>query len=88
MKRGVKIAIAILLLVIVAAVLISPAVDLAPTALRAAIWSSALFASIVAIALAFAGFRPASSAERVLMRPFRLLLKLIPVTDLACVRLC
>lgn len=88
MKRAVKIAIAVALLVIVAAVLISPAVDLAPTALRAAIWSAALFASIAAAITAFSGFRPASSADHVLTRPFRLFPKLIPLTDLACVRLC
>ncbi len=59
MKRAVKIAIAVALLVIVAAILISPAVDLAPTALRAAIWSAALFASIAAATMAFSGFLPA-----------------------------
>jgi hypothetical protein len=45
MSRRLQIAIAVMLIVIVAAGLISPAVDLEPTALRAAIGAAALFAS-------------------------------------------
>jgi alpha-beta hydrolase superfamily lysophospholipase len=88
MKRGVKIVIALLLLVIVAAVLISPAVDLQPTALRSAIWSAALFAAIAALTFAFSRFRPVLLRERVLLHPLHRTPNLIPVTDLDCVRRC
>jgi hypothetical protein len=88
MKRALKIAIAVALLVIVAAVLISPAVDLAPTALRAALWSAALLSSIAAITIAFSGFRSTVSQARVWTRQLCVFPKLIPLTDLDCVRLC
>lgn len=88
MKRALKIAIAVALLVIVAAVLISPAVDLAPTALRAALWSAALFSSIAAIMIAFSGIRSTVSGERVRRRQLCVVPKLIPLADLDCVRLC
>jgi membrane protein YdbS with pleckstrin-like domain len=88
MKRGVQIAIAIVLLLIVAAVLISPTVDLAPTAMRAALWSLALLASIAAVTVVFSGFRPTSFGEPVRTRQLRLIPKLIPLIDLDCARLC
>ncbi len=88
MKRAVKIAIAVALLVIVAAVLISPAVDLAPTALRSVLWSAALFAFIAAVMIVFSGFRFALLSEPVLTRQLRLSPNLIPLTDLDCARLC
>lgn len=88
MKRALKIAIAVALLVIVAAVLISPVVDLAPTALRAALWSAALLSSIAAITIAFSGFRSTVSQARVRTHQLCVIPKLIPLTDLDCVRLC
>lgn len=89
MKRAVQIAIAVALLVIVAAVLISPAVDLAPTALRAALWCAALLASLAVLAIEFSGVQRALLSERVLTR-VRLLPapSLIPLIDFACARLC
>ena len=54
MNKAFQIAIAVLLVVIVAAVLISPAVDLEPTALRAAMWIAALFASFAVVRVVFA----------------------------------
>lgn len=88
MRRSVKIVIAVALLLIVAAVLISPAVDLAPSALRSALWSAALFASLAAIAFAFSGFRPVMPSERELTCPLHLSPNLIPLIDLDCARLC
>jgi hypothetical protein len=88
MKRGVKIAIAVALLVVVAAILIAPGVDLQPTALRAALWSAALFASLAALTLTFFGFEPTLLRERVLMPPLHRAPSLIPVTDLACIMRC
>lgn len=88
MNRAVKIAIAVALLILVAAVLVSPAVDLAPTALRAALWIAALFASIAAVAFAISGFRPTLFRERVLNCQLRISPNLISLTDLDCPRRC
>jgi hypothetical protein len=57
MNRGVQIAIAVMLVVIVAAVLISPAVDLEPTALRAVLWVAALFAAFAVVKVVFIAVR-------------------------------
>jgi hypothetical protein len=88
MNRRLKIAIAFLLLLIVAAVLISPAVDLEPTALRALIWSAAMLASIAAAIAVFSGIRLTFVRGTVLTLLLRGTPSSIPLTDLGCVRLC
>jgi hypothetical protein len=88
MTRAVKIVIAIALLLIVAAVMISPAVDLAPTALRAALWSAALLASLAAVVIEFSGVRPEVLGESAWTCYLCLPPKLIPLIDLDCARLC
>jgi hypothetical protein len=88
MNRAVKIVIVAALLVIVAAVLISPAVDLQPSALRSALWSAALYAYLEVFAILFSGFRLVWVRERALPYLLHFSPNLISLIDLDCARLC
>lgn len=89
MGRTFQIAIAIILVVIVAAVLISPAADLQPTALRAVLWVAALFASLAIVTVMFLAVRILRSGERIRRRR-RLVCDLFspPILDLYGAMLC
>jgi hypothetical protein len=89
MRRGLKIAIAIILLLVVAAVLISPAVDLEPTALRAALWVAALFASFGIVKIAHFRVSSVQLTTRIHTKRRRLLPPPSPpLVDLYGARLC
>jgi len=89
MKRGFQIAIAIVLMVVVAAVLISPAVDLEPTALRAMLWVVALFAALAIFRVVFLAVRILRSSDR-MRRKRTVILYLFspPILDLYGAMLC
>jgi len=69
MSRAFQIAIAIILVVIVAAVLISPTVDLEPTALRAVLWVVALFAALAVVTVMFFALRMLRFGARIRRKP-------------------
>jgi len=89
MNRALKIAIAVALVLLVAAVLISPAVDLAPTALRAALWVAALMASFALVRIAYPAVEAVHWNERGRKERRRILcLTSPPFFDLYGARLC
>ncbi|SPE23480.1 exported hypothetical protein [Candidatus Sulfotelmatomonas gaucii] len=89
MHRFLKIAIAVVLLIVVAAVLISPAVDLEPAALRAALWVAALFASFGIVRIELCGTRNVRFSARARMKRRAILSHTsLPLFDLYGARLC
>jgi hypothetical protein len=89
MSRPLQIVVALLLLFVVAAVLISPTVDLAPTALRAALWAAVLFASLAVLRIALYETSDLQFSEYVQAKRRKILSLLSPpLLDLYCARLC
>jgi hypothetical protein len=87
MGRRTKFWVALLLLLTVLAVCISPAVDLEPTALRALRLANLLFAALALVILIGAinrATRPVDAAARF----YPLLVTPKSILDLACTRLC
>jgi len=87
MNRVVTITFAVVLLVVVMAVFISPAMDLPPTALRAALWAAALFATLTVPRIARELLAPGQIRGWTRIMPGQIV-QTPPLVDLNCARLC